>query len=51
MKERLNKQGESSRRERAIVARALVQPNIDIYNFDPKKLTFRQAMEGREKDK
>ena len=34
-----------------MVARALLQPNADIYDFDPKKLTFRQAMEGNEKDK
>ena len=51
MEERLKKQGESSRKERAIVARALLQPNSDIYNFDLKKLTFWQAIEGREKDK
>ncbi|OAQ57747.1 reverse transcriptase, RNA-dependent DNA polymerase [Pochonia chlamydosporia 170] len=49
--ERLKKRGESSRKERAMVARALLQPNTDIYDFDPKKLTFRQAMEGSEKDK
>ena len=35
-------------KERAMVARALLQPNTDIYDFDPKKLTFRQAMEGEE---
>ena len=51
MEERLKKRGESSRKERAMVARALLQPNSDIYDFDPKKLTFRQAMEGSEKDK
>ena len=48
---RLKKRGESSRKERAMVARALLQPNTDIYDFDPKKLTFRQAMKGSEKDK
>lgn len=51
MEERLKKRGESSRKERAMVARALLQPNSDIYDFDPKKLTFRQAMESSEKDK
>jgi hypothetical protein len=51
MSERLKKRGESSRKERAMVARALLQPNTDIYDFDPKKLTFRQAMRGNEKDK
>ena len=46
--ERLKKRGEgSSMKERATVARALLQPNTDIYDFDPKKLTFRQAMEER----
>lgn len=49
--ERLKKRGESSRKEGAMVARALLQPNTDIYDFDPKKLSFRQAMEGSEKDK
>ncbi|KAM4064119.1 reverse transcriptase, RNA-dependent DNA polymerase [Hirsutella rhossiliensis] len=33
-----------------MVARTLLQPNTDLYDFDPKKLTFRQAMEGSEKD-
>lgn len=51
MAERLKKRGESGRKERAMVARTLLQPNADIYDFDPKKLTFRQAMEGSEKDK
>jgi hypothetical protein len=51
MAERLKKRGESGRNERVMVARALLQPNTDIYDFDPKKLTFRQAMEGSEKDK
>jgi hypothetical protein len=51
MEERLKKRGESSRRERAMVARALLQPNADIYDFDPKKLTFRQAMRSSDKDK
>jgi hypothetical protein len=51
MAERLKKRGESGRKERAMIARTLLQPNTDIYDFDPKKLTFRQAMEGSEKDK
>ena len=51
MTERPKKRGESGRKERAMVARALLQPNTDVYDFDPKKLTFRQAMEGSEKDK
>ncbi|KAM4067913.1 reverse transcriptase (RNA-dependent DNA polymerase) [Hirsutella rhossiliensis] len=50
MAERLKKRGESGRKERAMVARTLLQPNTDLYDFDPKKLTFRQAMEGSEKD-
>ena len=49
--ERLKKRGESSRTERAMVARALLQPNTDIYDFDPKKLTFQQAMRSNDKDK
>ena len=49
--ERLKKRGESSRTERAMVARALLQPNADIYDFDPKKLTFQQAMRSNDKDK
>ncbi|KID93786.1 copia-like retrotransposable element, partial [Metarhizium majus ARSEF 297] len=48
---RLKKRGENGRKERAMIARTLLQPNADIYDFDPKKLTFRQAMEGSEKDK
>ncbi|KJZ78398.1 hypothetical protein HIM_02436 [Hirsutella minnesotensis 3608] len=50
MAERLKKRGESGRKGRAMVARTLLQPNTDLYDFDPKKLTFRQAMEGSEKD-
>ncbi|XP_044721124.1 Reverse transcriptase, RNA-dependent DNA polymerase [Hirsutella rhossiliensis] len=50
MAERLKKRGESGRKERAMVARTLLQPNTDLYDFDPKKLTFRQAMKGSEKD-
>jgi hypothetical protein len=50
IEERLKKRGESSRKERAIVARTLLRPNSDIYDFDPKKLTFRQAIEGSDKD-
>ncbi|KAM4067827.1 reverse transcriptase, RNA-dependent DNA polymerase [Hirsutella rhossiliensis] len=33
-----------------MVARTLLQPNTDLYDFDLKKLTFRQAMKGSEKD-
>jgi hypothetical protein len=51
MEERLKKRGESSRRERVILVRALLQPNVDIYDFDPKKLTFRQVMRSSDKDK
>lgn len=48
---RPKKRGQNGRKERAMIARTLLQPNADIYDFDPKKLTFRKAMEGIEKDK
>ena len=34
-----------------MVARALLQPNTDIYDFDPKKVSFQQAMRSNSKDK
>jgi hypothetical protein len=49
--ERLKKRGESNGKDRSMVARVLLQPSADIYDFDPKKLTFRQAMKSNEKDK
>lgn len=51
IEKRLEKRGERSRMERAMAARAFLQPNTDIYDFDPKKLTFGQAMKSSEKDK